>query len=116
MSVCGGPVHRLTVNYYHCVLTGAACLLGQWALSNSERQKQRKEGRALEDIKEYRVKLHISCFLKGNELICNLVVMVVSPSLVYSIIKCLNGLHRLQCFPTQLKEKTKNKHTHRIHE
>lgn len=53
MSLCGGPVHRLTVNYYHCVLTGAACLLGQWALSNSERQKQRKEGRELENPEQF---------------------------------------------------------------
>lgn len=42
--MCGGPVHRLTVNYYYCVLTGAACLLAQWA----GRQKQREEGKGLE--------------------------------------------------------------------
>lgn len=45
MSLRGGPVHRLTVNYYHCELTVAAFLLSQWALCNSERQKQRKGGR-----------------------------------------------------------------------
>lgn len=62
-------MHRLTVNYYHCVLTGAACLPGQWAHSNPERQKQRKERREVEQF-EYTVFNYILTVFVSSFITC----------------------------------------------